>query len=34
MDILILLSVFGGIAALYLLALKIGWLPTDRLNCG
>ena len=34
MDILILLSGFGGIAALYLLALKKGWLPTDRLNCG
>lgn len=34
MDILIPLLVFGGIAALYLLAIKKGWLPTDRLNCG
>ena len=34
MDILILLSVFGGIAAIYLFAIKKGWLPTDRLNCG
>ena len=34
MDTLILLLVFGGIAALYLFAIKKGWLPTDRLNCG
>ena len=33
-DILILLLVFGGIAVFYLLALKKGWLPMDRMNCG
>ena len=34
MDILILLLVFGGLAAVYLFAIKKGWLPTDQLNCG
>ena len=34
MDIFILLLVFGGIAAIYLLAIKKGWLPTDRMGCG
>lgn len=33
-DILILLLVFGGLAVFYLLALKKGWLPIDRMSCG
>lgn len=34
MDILILLLVFGAIAVIYLLALKKGLLPPERMGCG
>lgn len=34
MDILILLLVFGGIAVIYLWALKKGLLPPERMGCG
>ena len=33
-DLLGLLLGFGGVAALYILALRKGWLQVDRMSCG
>ncbi|SDF59840.1 hypothetical protein SAMN05192586_10898 [Desulfovibrio legallii] len=33
-DLLVLIGVFGGVAAFYILALRKGWLRVDRMSCG